>query len=123
MTIKQYKKIAATIANRIIELGGDPAKVRNLKAISTFEVGARDPKNKDRRLTLESGDENMVIYFDCISNPNNPNYKFKTLKPGSISLYDSKNDVNVDPTEYNFDSAQFADLMDAIRTSQWKIFR
>ena len=120
MTIKQYKKIAATIANKIIELGGDPAKVRHLKSISTFEVGARDPKNKDRQLTFESGDENMVIYFDCISNPNNPNYKFKTLKPGSISLYDSKNDVNVDPTEYNFDSAQFADLMDAIGTAQWE---
>lgn len=121
MTIKQYQKIASTIANKITNLGGNPLKVQYLKSISIFEVGARDPKDKNRALTIESGDENAIIKFNRISNPNNPNPKFRTLKPGSMSLFNTETKINIDPSDYHFDSAQFADLMDAIENSQWEI--
>lgn len=123
MTIKQYQKIAAIIAKKITNLGGDPLRVRNLKATSIFEVGARNPKNKERQLTMESGDENAVITFNRISNPNNPNPNFRTLKPGSMSLYNTETRVNIDPSDYRFDSAQFSDLVLAIENSQWEISR
>jgi hypothetical protein len=122
MTINQYKKLASTIAKRIIALEGNPDRVKYLKCKqSTFEVGARNPKDKSVQLTINSGDENCVITFNSVSNPNNPNYKFRTLKPGSISLYDNETHINVDATEYNFDSAQFSDLIMAIETTGWEI--
>lgn len=122
MTIKQYQKVAANIAKTIESLGGDPNQVRSLKFASKFEVGARNPKlYKENPVTMTSGDENVVIVFDTISNPNNPNCKFRTLKPGSISLFNSETRQNVDASDFNFDSAQFADLMDAISTVGWEI--
>ena len=63
-----------------------------------------------------------IIKFNSISNPNNPNARFKTLKPGSISLYDKETGINVDASDFNFDSSQFADLLDAIQTEYaWEI--
>lgn len=121
MTIKQYQKIARAIAKKISDLGGNIDKVRYLKSVSIFEVGARDPKNKERQLTMESGDENAVIYFNKISNPNNPNAYYRTLKPGSMSLFNTETKINTDPSDYRFDSAQFADLICAIKNSQWTI--
>lgn len=124
MTIKQYQTVAKTIANKINDLGGNPANVRNLKFPSKFTIGARNPKMyKGMPCTFESGDGNVEISFDAISNPNNPNYKFRTLKPGSMSAYDSEANVNVDLSEFNYDSAQFADLIDAISTTGWEIAR
>jgi hypothetical protein len=122
MTIKQYQKLAQVIAKKIETLDGSIDKVRYLKAkVTTFEIGARDPK-KDDRLSIEAGDSNVVIKFNSISNPNNPNARFRTLKPGSISLYDKDTDTNVDASDFNFDSSQFADLLDAIQTEYaWEI--
>lgn len=122
MTINQYKKLASTIAKRIADLEGDPNRVKYLKCKhSMFEIGARNPKDRSVQLTINSGDENCVITFNSVSNPNNPNYKFRTLKPGSISLYNGETHTNVDATEYNFDSAQFSDLIMAIETKGWEI--
>lgn len=121
MTIKQYQKIARVIAKRISDLGGNVNKVRYLKSLSIFKVGARDPKNKERQLTMESGDENVVINFNKISNPNNPNAYYRTLKPGSMSLFNTETQINIDPSDYRFDSAQFSDLIYAIENSQWII--
>lgn len=122
MTINQYKKLASTIAKRIIELEGNPNRVKYLKCKhSLFEVGARNPKDKSVQLTINSGDENFMITFNSVSNPNNPNYKFRTLKPGSISLYNSETHTNVDATEYNFDSFQFSNLITIIEMNVWEI--
>lgn len=124
MTIKQYQRLAAAIAKTIKDNGGNVDKVKNLKFACTFEVGARNPKlYKERPVGIESGDENTVITFDTISNPNNPNAAFKTLKPGSLSLYNSETNTNVDASDFNFDSAQFADLIGAIQTAGWVISR
>jgi len=124
MTIKQYQKVAAAIAKTIKDNGGNVDKVKNLKFTCTIEVGARNPKlYKEQPVGIESGDENTVITFDTISNPNNPNAAFRTLKPGSLSLYNSKTNTNVDASDFNFDSAQFADLIGAIQTTGWVISR
>ena len=122
MTIKQYQKLAQIIAKKIESLDGSVDKVRYLKAQTiTFEIGARDPKKSDN-LSIEAGDSNAIIKFNSISNPNNPNSRFKTLKPGSISLYDKETGINVDASDFNFDSSQFADLLDAIQTEYaWEI--
>ena len=122
MTIKQYQKLAKTIASKIEELSGDPNKVRNLKCNSIAIVRARDPKQyADMPSTFEKDESNIDIVFDTVSNPNNPNYKFKTLKPGSMSFYNSQMNVNFDITEYNFDTPQFADLIKMINQSDWTI--
>ena len=124
MTIKQYQTVAKTIASKIEELGGDPARVRNLRLINGGDatINARDPKKyADNPTTFESGESNATIEFDTISNPNNPNYKFKTLKPGSMSLYNSQTNVNVDISEYNFDTAQFAILIEMLKENGWEI--
>lgn len=116
MTLKQYQKLAKAIANKIIELGGDPRSARHLKLVDkTIHVAVRDPKKyADHPVTMNAGDHNGLVSFDEISNPNNPNWKFKTLKPGSISAYDSVKGENVDLTEYRFDSRQFHYLLNAI---------
>ena len=119
MTIKQYQKLAAAVAKKINALGGNPSKVRYLKFPTKFEVGARDPNGTTTEIT--SGDENTTIVFDTINNPNNPNAAYRTLKPGSMSLFNSETRVNVDASDYNYDSAQFADLIDAIETEGWMI--
>ena len=122
MTIKQYQKLAAAVAKTIEDLGGDVNRVRNLKFPTPFEVGVRNPSiAKDKPVTIESGDGNAIIAFDTISNPNNPNAKFRTLKPGSMSLFNSETRQNVDASDFNYDSAQFADLISAISTSGWEI--
>ena len=124
MTIKQYQKLAKVVASQIENLGGNPRTARILKYEGGVTVDVRDPKTyKDRPVTFESGDSNLDIEFDTISNPNNPNYKFKTLKPGSMSVYNSKTDVNHDITEYNFDSSQFMLLIDLIRQPGWILVR
>ena len=124
MTIKQYQKLAQIIATQIENLGGNPRTTRTLKYEGGVTIDARNPKTyKDRPVTFESGDSNFDLEFDTISNPNNPNYKFKTLKPGSMSVYDSKTDVNHDITEYNFDTAQFMTLAELIRQPGWVLVR
>lgn len=122
MTIKQYQKLAATIANKIIELGGNPRNVRHLTTTTSYicVVEARDPKQyANVPCSYESGNHNVEIKFNIISNPNNPNYKYRTLKPGSMSMYDSKSNVNVDITDYNFDSVQFSNLICYINNCDW----
>ena len=121
MTIKQYQTVAKAIASKIEELGGNPYFVHHLHANDVVSIKVRDPKQYIPT-SISSGDGNAVVEFDTLSNPNNPNYKFNTLKPGSMSAYNSTNNVNVDITNYNFDSAQFADLIDAINTKDyWSI--
>ena len=122
MTIKQYQKLAQIIAKKIESLDGSVDKVRYLKAQTlTFEIGTRDPKKSDS-LSIEAGDSNAIIKFNSISNPNNPNARFRTLKPGSISLSDKETGMNVDASDFNFDSSQCADLLDAIQTEYaWEI--
>lgn len=116
MTLKQYQKLAKAIADKIIELGGDPRSARHLKLVDkTAVVAVRDPKKyADHPVTMNAGDYNRYVSFDEISNPNNPNWKFKTLKPGSISAYESATCENVDLTEYRFDTRQFHELLNAI---------
>ena len=122
MTIKQYQNVAKAIATKIEELGGNPNHVRHLHINGATSIKIRDPKQYNNQPTsITSGDGNVVIEFDTLSNPNNPNYKFRTLKPGSMSVYNSETGINVDITEYNFDSAQFADFIDAINTTNWSI--
>lgn len=122
MTIKQYQKIAAAVAKQIRDNSGNVDKVRHLRFNCAFEVGARDPKcYKDNPSTFESDNENVVLFFDTISNPNNPNVAFRTLKPGSMSLFNSQTGVNVDASDFNYDSAQFANLLGSILTNGWKI--
>ena len=122
MTIKQYQTVAKTIASKIEELGGNPQRVRSLRFNGGVTICARDPKKyADAPTTFESGESNAAIEFDTISNPNNPNYKFKTLKPGSMSLYNSQTHVNVDIAEYNFDTAQFAELLEMLKQTGWEI--
>ena len=126
MTIKQYQALAKTIASKIEELGGNPIRVRNLRLINGGDVviNARDPKKYVvNPTTFKSGESNAILEFDTISNPNNPNYKFRTLKPGSMSLYNSQTNVNVDISEYNFDTYQFAYLIAMIKKSDWEIVR
>ena len=122
MTIKQYQKLAQIIAKKIESLDGSIDKVRYLKSKHmTFDIGARDPK-KSSGLSIKAGDSNAIITFNSISNPNNPNARFRTLKPGSISLYNSETGTNVDASDFNFDSYQFADLIDVIKTQDvWEI--
>ena len=113
MTIKQFQTLAKAVASKIEELGGDPNYTRHLNFCGGVTIDARDPKQyDDAPTTYESGSSNTAIEFDTISNPNNPNYKFRTLKPGSMSFYNSRTGVNVDITDYNFDSCQFAALAD-----------
>ena len=122
MTINQYQKLAAAVAKTIKSIGGDVNRVRHLKFPTAFEVGVRNPKiAKDNPLTIESGDGNAVIVFDTISNPNNPKAEFRTLKPGSMSLFNSVTRQNVDASDFNYDSAQFSDLITAISTTGWEI--
>lgn len=124
MTIKQYQTLAKTIADKIIELGGSPQTVRCLSFPGGATAYVRDPKTyKARPTTCRSGDSNCTLEFDSISNPNNPNYKFRTLKPGSMSAYNSATHTNVDITEYNFDTTQFADLVALIEHGGWEILR
>lgn len=122
MTIKQYQRLAKAIATRIDTLGGDPRRVRNLKLTDGVELTARDhTQYKDKPISFESGESNITIKFDHISNPNNPNYKYRTLRAGCISAYDSTSNTNVDLTSYNFDTAQFKALIDAISRDDWVI--
>lgn len=122
MTIKQYQTVAKTIASKIEELGGNPQRVRSLRLNGGMTIHVRDPKKyADAPTTFESGKSNAAIEFDTISNPNNPNYKFKTLKPGSMSLYNSQTHVNADIAEYNFDTAQFAGLLEMLKEDGWEI--
>lgn len=120
MTIKQYQKLAATIANIIIKNNEDVNKVKHLKSSFAYEMHVRNPKlNKDKPINFVSRNSNDIIRFDTISNPNNPNCRYRTLKPGSISFYDSSANVNIDLSNYNFDSAQFSDLIYLIENVQW----
>lgn len=122
MTIKQFQTLAKTVASKIEELGGDPKRARNLGFSGGVTIDARDPKQYDAApTTCESGSSNTAIEFDTISNPNNPNYKFKTLKPGSMSFYNSQTNVNVDITDYSFDSAQFAKLLEMVKQDGWTL--
>ena len=122
MTLKQYKTLAKAIASKITYLGGNPQRVRHLKAPVNYFINTRDPKAyNDKPCSYVSGESNVEVKFDMISNPNNPNYKFKTLKPGSMSAYSSETKTNVDITDFNFDSAQFADLIEIIENCQWEI--
>ena len=116
MTLKQYQRLAKAIADKIIELGGDPRSARRLKLVDkTVDAAVRNPKKyADHPVTMDACDHNELISFDEISNPNNPNWKFKTLKPGSISAYNSVKGENVDLTEYRFDTCQFHYLLNAI---------
>lgn len=124
MTIKQYQTVAKTIASKIEELGGNPARVRNLRFPGGVTICTRDPKKyADNPTTFESGESNAAIEFDTISNPNNPNYKFRTLKPGSMSFYNLQTNVNVDISDYNFDTAQFAFLIEMLKQDGWEIVR
>ena len=123
MTIKQYQTLAAIVSKVITDLGGDPRKVRNLKATVPFEIGVRNKLNKSYKTVFEHGSSNLVIKFDTISNPNNPNCMFRTLKPGSMSLYNSEENINYDASDFNYDSSQFADLTDAIQTTGWEIVK
>lgn len=124
MTIKQYQTIAKTVASKINELGGNPQRVRSLEFPDGVTINIRDPKQYDDvPTTYTSGDSNAVVEFDTISNPNNPNYKFRTLKPGSMSFYNSKTKVNVDISEYNFDSTQFAKLVEMLNQPGWQLAR
>lgn len=124
MTIKQYQTLAKTIANKIISLNENPHVVRYLRFPGGVTVCLRDPKAYDvAPVTCKSGDSNCALEFDTISNPNNPNYKFRTLKPGSMSVYNSTAHRNVDITEYNFDTAQFADLISLVEQNGWEISR
>ena len=120
MTINQYQRLSKAIADRIIELGGNPHHVRHLTCNNTIKCEARDPHSEDE-LSITSGETNATLTFDVLSNPNNPNYKFRTLKPGSISAFDSIYQVNVDATKYNFDSAQFKKLIDVVKTTSWNL--
>ena len=123
MTLKQYKKLAKTIAEKITnDLGGNPMRVRNLQFDGGVTVCARDPKKyHDEPTSLKSGNGNTVIEFDTLSNPNNPNYKFCTLKPGSISAYNTSTHVNVDLTDYRFDTTQFKELIETIAQPGWLV--
>ena len=122
MTIRQYQTLAKAVADKIIELGGDPQRVRNLKNGTLQTLQARDAKKYgDEPCSYASGSSNATVEFDTMSNPNNPNYKFRTLKPGSMSAYSSLAHVNVDLAEYNFDSAQFAKLLSAVNADGWYI--
>ena len=122
MTLKQYQTLAKTIANKIESLGGNPQKVRHLKAPINYYVDVRDPKMYgDKPCSYESGKSNVEVKFDIVSNPNNPNYKFKTLKPGSMSFYSSETQTNVDISDFNFDSTQFADLVEIIEDCKWEL--
>lgn len=126
MTIKQYQTIAKTIASKIEELGGNPTKVRNLRLINGKDaaIAVRDPRMYViKSTTLEHGSNNTTIEFDTVSNPNNPNYKFRTLKPGSMSFYNSQTNMNADITEYNFDTFQFAALIEILKNDCWEIVR
>lgn len=124
MTIKQYQTLAKTIASKIKELGGNPQRVRSLEFPDGMTVSVRDPKQcVDNPTTFKSGESNATIKFDTISNPNNPNYKFRTLKPGSMSFYNSQTNVNVDITKYNFDTAQFAVLLEMLKQPGWEIVK
>ena len=124
MTIKQYQTVAKTIASKIEELGGNPARVRNLRFPGGVTICTRDPKKyADNPTTFESGERNATIQFATISNPNNPNCKFRTLKPGSMSFYNSQTNVNVDISDYNFDTAQFAFLIEMLKQDGWEIAR
>lgn len=118
MTIKQYQTLAKAIANRIIELGGNPRRVKHLGLDSSIALPVRDPHMySDASSSYESGISNAIVECDRLSNPNNPNYKFRTLKPGSMSAYNSKSHVNVDLSDYNFDSAQFAKLVSIVNNN------
>lgn len=125
MTIKQYQKLSKTIATKIeTDLGGSPNHVRHIAFGGGVTICARDPKKyADTPTTFESGESNVSIEFDTLSNPNNPNYKFRTLKPGSISAFNSGTNKNVDLTEYNFDTAQFKELLELIDQPGWQIVR
>lgn len=120
MTINQYQRLSKTIADKIIELGGDPNHIRHLNANVAAKIDVRDP-SKDSELSITSGESNETITFDVLSNPNNPNYKFRTLKPGSISAFDSIYQVNVDLAKYNFDSAQFKNLIEVVKNTAWNL--
>ena len=120
MTINQYQILAKAIADKIIALSGDPNHVRHLNRTKAITCYARNPKDKGQT-SIKSGDSNVMFTFDVLSNPNNPNYKFRTLKPGSISAFDSIYQVNVDPTAYHFDSAQFKKFIDAINDGEWTL--
>ena len=122
MTIKQYQKLAATIASKINDLGGNARTVRNLHRSTTTSIEVRDPKQyADIPVDYLSGSSNATIEFDTISNPNNPNAKFRTLKAGSMSVYNSQTGKNVDITDFNFDSSQFKVLVDTISQDGWNI--
>ena len=122
MTIKQYQTLAKTIATKIESLGGNPRTIRKLKLNGGTSILVRNPKlYGDKPLTCRACESNDILMFDTISNPNNPNYKFKTLKPGSMSVYNSETHVNVDITDYNFDSSQFSSLIDRIEGTVWEL--
>ena len=124
MTIKQYQKLAKTIADKITELSGDPNYARNIECSTEVIITVRDPKKYgDAPVGMTSGNGNTTLSFNTLSNPNNPNYKYKTLKPGSMSAYNSQTGVNVDITDYNFDSAQFSSLLNAIANGNWTLLR
>ena len=42
MTIRQYQTLAKAVADKIISLGGDPQRVRNLKNTAVQTVDVRD---------------------------------------------------------------------------------
>lgn len=120
MTINQYQRLAKTIAEKLIDLGGNPKHVRYIKSDNGVELNVRDP-HKDDNLSITSGDSNTVLVFHMMSNPNNPNYMYRTLKPGSISAFNSELHENHDLTTYHFDSAQFKKLIDLVKNTNWTI--
>lgn len=125
MTIKQYQKLSAAVATKIKSLGEDVSRVRSLTMRPTsIELNVRDPRHyKDRPIDFGKGAGNAVVKFDTISNPNNPNSAYRTLKPGSMSAYNSAENVNVDLADYRYDSSQFSKLIAAIRLDDWIVVK
>ena len=125
MTIKQYQKLSAAVATKIKSLGEDVSRVRSLTMRPTsIELNVRDPRHyKDHPIDFGKGAGNAVVKFDTISNPNNPNSAYRTLKPGSMSAYNSAENVNVDLADYRYDSSQFSKLIAAIRLDYWTVVK
>lgn len=112
MTISQYKKASALIAETIESLGSSPRKAYGIQLPPT-PLQVREP-DSDTAFQNRAGSE---VIIQEIANPNNPNPKFRSLRPGTMTATLSTGE-RLDLADCRFDPGQFSDLLALIRLAE-----
>lgn len=117
MTLTQFTKLSETIAERLQANGQNPRTAYGLSFLTPINIKCRRSAGGKTGLAFGSPASNADLKISGLSNPNNPNYKYRSLNPGVLTAEISGHDglSKVALSDCKFDPSQFAELVRAIQ--------